>query len=42
MSKDVADQITALHKILEQTYDPTEEPQVYYKAVQDARQILES
>ncbi|MGK3739067.1 MAG: hypothetical protein ACI90V_005914 [Bacillariaceae sp.] len=40
--KDVADQITALHKILEQTYDPTEEPQVYYKAVQDARQILES
>jgi hypothetical protein len=40
--EDVADQITELHKILEQTYDPTEEPQVYYKAVQDARQTLAS
>jgi hypothetical protein len=35
--EDVADQITALHKILEQSYDPNEEPQVYYKPVQDAR-----
>jgi hypothetical protein len=40
--EDVADQITALHKILEQNYDPNEEPQVYYKAVQDARNTLES
>jgi hypothetical protein len=40
--EDVADQITELHKILEQKYDPTEEPQVYYKAVQDARQTLAS
>ena len=39
--EDVADQITALHKILEQEYDTTEEPQVYYKAVQDARNTLE-
>jgi hypothetical protein len=35
--EDVADQITALHKILEQSYDPNEEPQVYYKSVQDAK-----
>jgi hypothetical protein len=40
--EDVADQITALHKELEQQYDPTEEPQVYYKAVQDAKLTLES
>jgi hypothetical protein len=40
--EDVADQITEIHKILEQTYDPTEDPQVYYKAVQDARQTLAS
>ena len=41
-AEDVADQITALHKDLEQKYDPTEDPQVYYKAVQDARQTLAS
>jgi hypothetical protein len=40
--EDVADQITELHQILEQQYDPNEEPQVYYKAVQDARNTLES
>ena len=40
--EDVADQITELHKILEQEYDPNEEPQVYYKGVQDARNLLES
>jgi len=40
--EDIADQITALHKILEQTYDATDAPQVYYKAVQDARITLES
>jgi hypothetical protein len=40
--EDVADQITELHRILEQNYDPNEEPQVYYKAVQDARNTLES
>jgi hypothetical protein len=40
--EDVADQITALHKILEQSYDPNEEPQVYYKSVQDAKNSLES
>jgi hypothetical protein len=40
--EDIADQVTALHKILEQTYDTTEAPQVYYKAVQDARLTLES
>ena len=40
--EDVADQVTALHKVLEQQYDPTEEPQVYYKLVQDARNTLES
>jgi hypothetical protein len=40
--EDVANQITALHQILEQNYDPNEEPQVYYKAVQDARNTLES
>ena len=34
--EDVADQINALHKDLEQKYNPTEDPQVYYKAVQDA------
>ena len=39
-AEDVADQITALHKDLEQKYDPTEDPQVYYKAVQDARLAL--
>jgi hypothetical protein len=40
--EDVADQVTELHKQLEQSYDPTEEPQVYYKAVQDAKLTLES
>jgi hypothetical protein len=40
--EDGADQITALHKILEQSYDPNEEPQVYYKSVQDAKHSLES
>ena len=40
--EDVADQVTELHKQLEQKYDPTEEPQVYYKAVQDAKLTLES
>jgi hypothetical protein len=40
--EDVADQITVLHKILEQSYDPNEEPQVYYKSVQDAKHSLES
>ena len=40
--EDVADQVTELHKILEQKYDPNEEPQVYYKTVQDARNTLES
>jgi hypothetical protein len=40
--EDVADQVTELHKQLEQAYDPTEEPQVYYKAVQDAKLTLES
>ena len=40
--EDVADQVTDLHKILEQTYDATEAPQVYYKSVQDARLTLES
>ncbi|OEU15577.1 hypothetical protein FRACYDRAFT_240270 [Fragilariopsis cylindrus CCMP1102] len=40
--EDVADQVTALHKVLEQEYDPTEAPQVYYKAVQDARNALDS
>jgi hypothetical protein len=35
--EDKADQITALHKILEQSYDSNEEPQVYYKSVQDAK-----
>jgi hypothetical protein len=38
----VANQVTELHKQLEQQYDPTEEPQVYYKAVQDAKLTLES
>jgi hypothetical protein len=38
----VADQITALHKILEQSYDSNEEPQIYYKSVQDAKNSLES
>jgi hypothetical protein len=40
--EDVANPITALHKILEQPYDPNEEPQVYYKSVQDAKNSLES
>jgi hypothetical protein len=40
--EDIADQLTALHKILEQAYDPNEEPQVYYKLVQDAKHSLES
>jgi predicted nuclease with TOPRIM domain len=40
--EDIADQITELHQILEQIYDPNDEPQVYYKAVQDARNTLES
>jgi phosphoglycerate-specific signal transduction histidine kinase len=40
--EDVSDQITALHKILEQLYDPNEEPQVYYKSVQDAKNSPES
>jgi phosphoglycerate-specific signal transduction histidine kinase len=40
--ENVADQITELHQILEQQYDPNEEPQVYYKAVQDARNTLKS
>ena len=35
--EDVADQVTILHKILEQDFDPNEGPQVYYKAVQDAK-----
>jgi hypothetical protein len=41
-SEDVADQVTELRKQLEQAYNPTEEPQVYYKAVQDAKLTLES
>jgi hypothetical protein len=41
-AEDVADQVTALHKILEQPYDPNEESQVYYRSVQDARNTLES
>ena len=40
--EDVADQVTILHKILEQDFDPNEGPQVYYKAVQDAKKTLES
>ena len=40
--EDVADQVTALHKVLEQEYDPNEAPQVYYKTVQDARNALDS
>ena len=40
--EDVADQVTALHKILEQEYDPNEVPQVYYKTVQDEKTTLES
>jgi hypothetical protein len=31
--EDLADQGTEMHKQLEQKYDPSEEPQVYYKAV---------
>ena len=38
----VADQVTVLHEILEQDYDPNEESQVYYKAAQDAKNTLES
>jgi hypothetical protein len=34
--EDVADQITALHKILEQQYDPNEEPQVYWRVPADS------
>ena len=37
-----ADQITELHKILEQNYDPNEQPQAYYKALQDTRNTLKS
>ncbi|OEU06340.1 hypothetical protein FRACYDRAFT_254914 [Fragilariopsis cylindrus CCMP1102] len=40
--EDVADQVAALHKILEQEYGPTEAPQVYYKLVQDACNTLEA
>ena len=40
--EDVADQVTALHKVLEQEYDSNEAPPVYYKAVQNARNILDS
>jgi hypothetical protein len=40
--EDIADQVTELHNQLEQAYDPTEEPQVYYKALQDAKLTLES
>ena len=40
--EDVAEQVTALQKILKQNYDPNEELQVYYKVVQDARNTLES
>ena len=40
--EDVADQVTVLHKILEQDYDLNEESQVYYKAAQDAKNTLES
>jgi hypothetical protein len=40
--EDIADQITELHKVLEQDYDPNEEPRAYYKPVQDARNTLES
>ena len=38
--EDVTNQITELHKILKQNYDPNKEPQLYYKAVQDARNTL--
>jgi predicted DNA-binding ArsR family transcriptional regulator len=38
----VASQITALQKILEQSYDPNKEPHVYCKSVQDASNSLES
>jgi hypothetical protein len=40
--EDVAHQITASHKILEQPYDPNVEPQVYYKSVQGTKNSLES
>ena len=40
--ENVADQVTVLHEILEQDYDPNEESQVYYKAAQDAKNTLES
>jgi hypothetical protein len=40
--EDVADQVTELQKQLEQAYDLAEEPQVYCKAVQDAKLTLES
>ena len=38
----MADQVTVLHKILKQGYDLKEEPQVYYKQVQDAKNTLKS
>ena len=38
--EDVADQVTILHKILKQDFDPNKGPQVYYKAVQDAKKLL--
>ena len=40
--EDVADQVTVLHKNLEQDYNPNKEPQVYYRTVQDARNTLAS
>ena len=40
--EDVADQVTVLHKILEQDHNPNIEPQVYYRTVQDARNTLAS
>ena len=39
--EDITNQITELHKILKQNYDPNKEPQLYYKAVQDTRNTLE-
>jgi hypothetical protein len=35
--EDVADQVTALHKILEQDYDPNEESQVVYCKLSSTR-----
>ncbi|OEU09064.1 hypothetical protein FRACYDRAFT_248889 [Fragilariopsis cylindrus CCMP1102] len=37
--EDVADQVTALHKVLDQNYDPNEEPQVYYKILVHSKQL---